>query len=202
MTLHDASDAPLAQVFVRRASAGEVRAALASVMGRDGYVPFDEARIPPRYPAQRGEFDRWLVAGPDAAGTVAMVASDVRRAFARARDLAAALPGALLASVVRPPAEALRLKAWRDGALWLKVGDDPDDELFYNPLPADGPAVEAFLKEWGGTAGAAPAAASVVGHLGVLRVDRTFEAVRAGGWPVPADLATFLSRRSRLYLES
>jgi hypothetical protein len=197
----EAADAVLAQFFLRGVGVHAVRSALDAVLGRDGYGAFDEARIPPGYPAQGGEFDRWLLAGPDDRGTVTLVADEVRRAFARARDLAAALPGARIVALVRPPAEGLRLKAWRDGALWLKVGDDPDEELFYNPLPADAAAVAAFLADWGGTA-AGPDPRSVAAALGVLRVDRTFRAAREGAWPASTELLTFASRKSRLYLES
>jgi hypothetical protein len=78
---------------------------------------------------------------------------------------------------VTPPADRTRWKAYRAGDLVLKVGEDPDDELFYNPVLADPAATEAFLAEWSPS--------------------RTLAEPEADGEP-----RTYLSRRSRLYLES
>ncbi len=191
-----------AQVFVRNATRDEVQAALIDAMSRDGFAPFDDARIPAGYPAGAREIDRFLRAGPDDAGTVTLVASDVRRAFARCNDLAAALPGALLIALVLPPAAPLRAKLYRDGGLAHKVGEDPDDELFYTPLPAEAPAVSAFLQAWGASPVAEASPEAVARALGVARADLPFDAAAAGGWPVPVTPLTFLSRRSRLFLES
>lgn len=193
-----------AQVFLRCADPAEVEAALAGVLARDGYEPFDASLIPPGYPAEAGEFDRFLLAGPDAAGTVTLILEDTRRAFARAGELAARMPGALLVALVRPAAEPLRLKAYRDGVLCLKVGDDPDDELFYNPIPSEASAVTAFLHAWSGPAAAPPGLApgSIARHLGLARLEVTFADARGGAWPAPVTLRTFASRRSRLYRES
>jgi len=191
-----------AQVFVRNAAPEEVRAALLDVLARDGYALFDAARIPAGYPAGAREIDRFLLAGPDDAGIVTLVASDVRRAFDRCNGLAAALPRALLAALVLPPAGPLRAKLYRDGALALKVGDDPDEELFYTPLPAEAPSVSAFLLAWGASPVSEASPDAVARMLGVARADLPFDEAAGGGWPVPVVPLTFLSRRSRLFLES
>ncbi len=192
-----------AQAFIRGSSFTEVRAALVSVLACDGLQAFDPGRIPAGYPAEAGEFDRWLLAGPDSAGIVALVAENVHRMFARAGGLAIALPVATIAVLVRPPADHMRIKGYRGGALCLKIGDDPDDELFYHPLQAEAPAIGAFLHFWGSRANPTePDPESVAMALGVARTDCTYAAARAGGWPVPVTELIFVSTRSRLYMEA
>jgi hypothetical protein len=195
-----------AQFFVRGATPDAIHSALDAILATDGYAPFEAARIPPGYPAEAREFDRWLVAdqkgGPDDAGTVTLIAEDVRRAFARSNALAAALPRATIVALVRPVDGPLRIKVYHDGTLLLKIGDDPDEELFYHPLVAEAPAVAAFLQTWGGDGGDEPAPEVFAAALGVARADRSFADARPGDWPRPLAERVFVSARSRLYREA
>jgi len=195
-----------AQFFVRGATLAEIDTALDAVLAADGYAPFDASRIPPRYPAEAREFDRWLVGGPDDAGTVTLIAEDVRRAFTRSNALAAALLRATIVALVRPIDGPLRIKVYREGALLLKIGDDPDEELFYNPLVAEAPAVAAFMQSWG-AAGVDDAAQdmspeAVARYLALARGDVAFADALRGSWPAHLVERTGISIRSRLYREA
>ena len=191
-----------ARFLIRGATRFDVEIALGAIMTADGYATFDAGRIPPGYPAEPREFDRWMTAGPDDAGTTTLIAVDVRRAFERSNALAAALPCATIAALVRPVDEPLRIKVYRDGALFLKVGEDPDEELFYKPLVADVPAVDAFLVAWG-TGGCKDASAATVARcLGGVGNDASFQDAVRGVPATPVVLHTFISQRSRLYLEA
>jgi hypothetical protein len=93
------------------------------------------------------------------------------------------------------------------------VGDDPDHELFFNPLKADVQAVAVFVAAWrgepapllpdlserDGTPTARPA--DLLGPLGLTRVDCRFDDAIAGHWPAPLNPMLFIDRRSRLFLE-
>jgi hypothetical protein len=200
---------PFAQVLVRNAPLDAVADALDAVMAREGYAPFDPSKLPAGYPEERGEFARVAVAGPDAAGAVTLVLADWDRAFARSLAISKRLPAATVVAIVRPPADPVRLKAYRGGDVALKAGDDPDDELFYNPPPSDRDAASAFLASWGGVtapcvgAGADHAPApDVIAALGVARADVAHPDAVAGRWPVPLAPRLYASTRSRLYLES
>jgi len=166
-----------ARLAVRGAARDAVLRALDAVLSREGYAPFDAARVPRNYPEQKREFARFAVAPPDPDGVVWLRAADWDRAFARAMHLSGELPGATVVALVTPPADRPRWKAYRAGDLVLKAGDDPDDELFYNPVLADAAATDAFLAEWSPS--------------------RTIAEPEADGDP-----RLYLSRRSRLYLES
>jgi hypothetical protein len=197
---------PFAQVFVRNAPLDAVADALDAVMAREGYAPFDPSKLPAGYPEERGEFARAAVAGPDAAGAVTLVLADWDRAFARGLALSKQVPAATVVAIVRPPADPVRMKAYRGGDVALKAGDDPDDELFYNPPPADRDAATAFLSSWGGasvgnSADRAPVP-DVIAALGVARADIAYPDAAAGRWPVPLAPRLYASTRSRLYLES
>jgi hypothetical protein len=195
------------EVYVRGADRPLVMAALESVMNRIGYEPWAAARIPPGYPAHGGEIRRWLVAGPDGAETLTLVSDDWASVPSRVQDLSKAMPAARLVAIVRPPLEPVRAKAWSGGALVAKFGDDPDDELFYHPIPATGAAAAAFLEAWGPAAGATlPAGdgparpADVIAALGVARADLPYARARAE-WPAPVQERWFIQRRSRLFQE-
>jgi hypothetical protein len=195
-----------ARFLVRGATRAAIDTALDAVLAADGYAPFDAARIPADYPAEAREFDRWLLAdqkgGPDDAGTVTLIAEDVRRAFARSNALAAALPRATIAALVRPVDGPLRIKVYRDGELFLKIGDDPDEELFYRPLIAEGPAVAAFLKDWGTTGSDDVSPETVARCLGPAHAARSFADARRSDGPEPLTPRTYASIHSRLYREA
>lgn len=150
-----------AAIRVLAATPDAVIPALDAVLAREGLVPFPPDRVPPGYPAERGEFARITVEGPDASGATTLRADAWRTAFARALALARALPGLRLAAAVMPPDAPLRLKTYARGDLALAIGEDDDDELFYRPARADAAAVATLLASWGlpAPSGPDPAAA-------------------------------------------
>lgn len=138
-----------AALRVFQATRQDVVVALDRLMAREGRIPFDAARIPPGYPAERGEFESVRLEGPDARGVMTVRLATWRTAFARALALSKTLTHHRLVAAVLPPTEALRLKAYVGGDLVLAVGSDPDDELFYRPIRADLAAVQGLLATWG-----------------------------------------------------
>jgi len=149
--------------------------ALDRVLSREGYEPFDPSRVPPRYPEQKREFVRLEVSEPDPQGPIAIKVPDWDRCFERAKELSRLLPAATVLAFVTPPVEVERWKAYRGGELILKVGQDPDNELFYNAMVSEKTAVDAFLQSLG---------RPVPRYVGA------------------GELRLYISRRSRLYLES
>ena len=192
------------QIFVRGATRDEVIAALLNVLRAEGYVPFEASRIPAGYPAERREFSHTAVAAPDGHGTVSLVLEDWDRAFPRAFELSRALPAATVVAGVRPPADPVRWKAYRAGEVVLKVGADPDDELFYNPVEADAEGLTAFVAAWtGGRGTSAMLQAEDTGRLlGLARAECGYREAVAGAWPVHLEVVLSISRRSRLHLEN
>ena len=194
-----------AQLFFRDAGESAVLAALDAVLRREGYAPFNPASVPPRYPSMPREFVRAALASDDATGIVTLLVEDWDRAFGWARDLSKQLPGATVLTFVRPPFDPTRAKAWRDAKVVLKVGDDPDAELAYNPPQADRVDAAAFVESWGAKALAMTGVdltRDVVTSLPIARTDAGFREAVAGAWPVRLVARLYASVRSRLYLES
>jgi hypothetical protein len=138
-----------AAIRVLAATPDAVVPALDAVLAREGLVPFPADRVPPGYPAERGEFARFAIDGPDPLGATTLRPDAWRTVFARALALARALPGLRLAAAVVPPDAPLRLKTYARGDLALAIGEDDDDELFYRPARADAAAIAALLAAWG-----------------------------------------------------
>lgn len=138
-----------AAIRVFRATRRDVVFALDRVMAREGRIPFEVDRIPPEYPAERGEFESVLIEAHDACEAVTVRLAAWRTAFARALALSKTLVACRLAAAVLPPTEPLRLKAYAGGDLVLAVGSDPDDELFFRPPRADLSGVARLLTSWG-----------------------------------------------------
>lgn len=187
------------QIFFRGVSEVDLARGVRAVLGREGYAPFEATRIPVGYPALAREVARVAVSEPDAAGARAVLFEDWDRTFARALALSREWPGTDVVAVVRPPLEASRLKAYRDGGVALKVGEDPDDEVPYCPAVSSDEDVGRFLAAWrpGGAVGG-----GVLAALADIRRDCTYGEALAGSWPWPLREWVFLSRRSRLYVES
>jgi hypothetical protein len=195
------------QTFVRGCSRSVLVSALTRVMRRDFYEPFDPAKVPPRYPREAREFSGAALSGPDAGEAFGLVFEDRERTFARAMSLSREIPGATVLAAVRRPLAPLCLKAYEKGDVLLKIGEDPDDELFYNPRLSDGQAIGRFVATWTGSAspieaGPKGGAAGLLGALGVTRADVDHAGALAGGWPTPVEPLLFIHRRSRLFLES
>lgn len=187
------------QIFLRGISEPDLARAARAVLGREEYAPFEAARLPVGYPALAREVARVAVSDPDDADTRAVLFEDWDRTFARALALSRECPGTDVVAVVRPPLEASRLKAYRDGGVVLKVGEDPDEEVLYRPAVSSDEDVGRFLAAWrpGGERGA-----GVLAALADIRRDCTYREALAGAWPRPLREWVFLSRRSRLYVES
>ena len=195
------------QVFCRGTSGDALTGALDRILFREGFAPFSLTGIPANYPELPREFARLAIGQGDDAGTVALLMDDWTRTFARTLNLSRELPGATLVALVHPPLELTRAKAYRDAELILKVGDDPDEELFYNPALSEGPALAAFASSWkdGLWLGREVGYATMDGLLStmvVARVDAGFHEAVAGAWPTPTELRLYISRRSRLFLEA
>jgi len=193
-----------AQLFVRGCRREELLRALHAAMRRIGYEPFDAARVPRSYPAERGEFAGAGLCGPDQGGTVTLLIQAWDRGFHVGLELSRELAGVTVVAVVCPPLAEVRCKAYRGGEVVLKLGADPDDELFYNPREADAAALAGLLAELGCRAPVPDPARpdDLVRALGTARADVTFDAAVAGAWPVPIEALLFASRDSRLWKES
>lgn len=187
------------QIFLRGISEPDLARAVRAVLGREGYAPFEAARIPVGYPALPREVARVAVSDPDDADTRGILFGDWDRTFARALGLSRECPGTDVVAVVRPPLEPSRLKAYRDGGVVLKVGEDPDEEVPYCPAVSSDEDAGRFLAAWrpGGEHGG-----GVLAALAAIRRDCTYGEALAGSWPLPLREWVFLSRRSRLYVES
>jgi len=195
------------QIFCRGTLPDTAAAAFERLLGREGFVLFDPKQVPPRYPALPREFVRTAQAVGDDAGTVTLLADDWPRTFARTLGLSKELPAATVVALVHPPLENTRAKAYRDGELVLKVGDDPDDELFFNPAISEREALDAFATAWKnatwpGRGGGPATIDELLSVLAVARTDAVFAQAVGGGWPVPVQTRLFISRHSRLYLAS
>lgn len=140
--------------------------ALDAVLRREGYVPFPADRVPPAYPADPREFSRVWLDADEPSATVTLQPEAWRRAFAWTLALARTLESSRLAVAVRPPGEALRVKAYSGGDLVLAVGEDDDEELFYRPRRADAAAIGRLLAEWAVAPAAGPDPESVWRGLG------------------------------------
>ncbi len=186
-------------VFLRGITEPDLARAVREVLGREGYAPFEAARIPIAYPALAREIARVAVSEPDDAGTRAVLFEDWDRTFARAVALSRECPGTDVVAIVRPPLEPSRLKAYRDGGVVLKVGEDPDEEVPYCPAVSSDEDVTRFLAAWWPGGGRE---AGVLATLAPIRRDCTYGEALAGSWPRPLREWVFLSRRSRLYVES
>lgn len=195
-----------AQVFIRGCRLSDLSHAMDQVFLRYGYVPFDEGFIPNAYPEEKGEFFRVAMCGPDACGTITVLFSDWERAFAIALELSKKCKGSKVVTLMKPPADPVRLKVYCDGGVLLKAGDDLDEELFYNPLQADSTKANEFLVSWGGDkvdcGEKVVSATKIIGALGVVRADVSFTAAVNGAWPLPLESRIYVNIRSRLYLES
>ena len=194
-----------AQLFFKDAGESAVIAALDAVLRREGYAPFDAAKVPARYPAMPREFLRVALAAAEPTGIVTLLVEDWDRAFGWSLDLSKQLPGATVLTFVRPPFDPTRTKAWRDAKVVLKVGDDPDAELAYNPPQADRTDAAAFVASWGAKALAMTGidlTRDVQESLPIARVDAGYREAVAGTWPVPLAPRLYASVRSRLYLEA
>lgn len=187
------------QIFIREVTEPGLAHAIRAVLGREGYAPFEGSRIPAGYPALPREVARVAVSDEDATGTRALLFEDWDRTFARALGLSRECPGKDVVAVVRPPLGPSRLKVYRDGGVVLKVGEDPDDEVPYCPVVSSAEDEERFVAAWrpGRKAGA-----GVLAALADIRRDRAYGEALAGAWPRPLREWVFLSRRSRLYVES
>ncbi len=187
------------QIFIRDIAEPGLARALRAVLEREGYAPFEAVRIPAGYPTLPREVARVAVSDEDATGTRAVLFEDWDRTFLRALVLSRECPGKDVVAVVRPPLEPLRLKAYRDGGVVLKVGEDPDDEVPYCPVTSSAEDEERFVTAWrpGGRTGT-----GVLAALADIRRDCAYGEAVAGAWPRPLREWVFLSRRSRLYIES
>jgi len=195
------------QVFCRGTSRDALIKALDRILSSEGFVPFALSSVPANYPQLPREFARLAIGQGDDSGTVTLLMDDWTRAFARTLNLSRELSGATLVALVHPPLETTRAKAYRDAELVLKVGNDPDEELFYNPALSEGSALAAFATSWKGgfwqgreAAGATLDA--LLATMAVARVDAGFGDAVGGAWPVPIESRLYINRRSRLYLES
>ncbi len=173
--------------------------AVEAVMGREGYAPADPARIPPRYPALAREVARVAISDESTDGLRAVLFEDWDRTFERALRLSRERPGADVVAVVHPPLQPTRIKAYRDGQVVLKLGDDPDEEVAYCPAVSSEEEARRFLERWWPGAAASP---SLLQALAGVRRDCLYRDAVGGAWPLPLVERVFLSRRSRLYVES
>jgi hypothetical protein len=186
------------QLFTRRLEEAAILRGLEAVLAREGYCAFEAGRIPAGYPAHPREFLRVAVSDPDPDGVIAILFEHSDRGFSRALALSKEWPGTDLIAVVKPPLEDPRFKVYRNGELVLKVGEDPDEELFYLAPVSPPDEVERFVQCWcedrsrrGG-----------IEALRLRRRDCRYSEAVAGGWPSPLRERVFVERRSRLYLES
>lgn len=188
-----------AQVFVRNLAEDEMRRGIEAVWGREGYVRFDQGCIPNGYPALAREVVRVAWSDPDTTTTRAILVEDWDRAFTRGLLLSREWMGRDVVVVVRPPLAHTRVKAYRDGGVVLKVGEDPDDEVPYCPAISSDAEVERFLSAWRPEARPGN---DICAALATIRRDCLYREALAGAWPHPLRECVFISRRSRLYRES
>lgn len=187
------------QVFARGLLERDLRQGIETILEREGYAPFEASRIPAGYRAHAREVVRVAVSAPDDADTRAILFEDWDRTFARALALSRHWKGTEVVAVVHPPLEATRLKAFRDGGVVLKSGEDPDDEVPYRPAIATDEDVGRFLQAW--RPQASPDA-GVLSALADIRRDVSYREAVAGAWPLSLCEWVFIERRSRLFQES
>lgn len=187
------------QIFVRDLEKDEIWRGVTVVLGREGYQAFDGNRVPPGYPAQTREFVRIAVSEPDPLQTRAILCDDWERVFFRALALSELWPQTPIVAIARPPLENTRVKVYQAGQVALKVGEDADEELFYRPPCASAAEVNAFIASWRPSA---KGISCLVLGLSSIRRDCTYLEAVSGAWPYPLEERVFISRRSRLYLES
>jgi hypothetical protein len=199
-----------ASVLCRGAAPALIERTLLPVLRRDGYEPFDEARIPPGYRAERGEFRYVLIGVPDG-GRTALLACEWSLGFPLALSLSRLLPDALFVASVRPPIEKLRLKAYRAGDVLLKAGADPDEEIPYHPTLSTGRHLTELLRAWGLSFESGDEAEVVPADV-LSRIDPAGFATTpalartpepdADDLPFPLRKLVFIRKRSRLFLEA
>lgn len=187
------------QVFCRGVAEETLLRALRAVLAREGYAPFEATRIPPGYPALAQEVTRIAVSEAGARDTRAVLFEDWDLTFSRALALSREVAGRDFVAVVRPPLEPTRVKAYRDGGVVLKVGQDPDEEVLYCPAVSSSEDVRLYLAAWQPDA---DPSLGILGSLADIRRDCSYREAMAGDWPVPLREWVFLSQRSRLFLES
>lgn len=200
-------------LFIKGCRREIVEQMIREMMSKEGYEYITQDKIPPRYPAEKREFAHLAVGGPDINGVITILFQDWDTTFARALFLTKNLPSALMVAVVKSPTGSLCCKAYRGGDLVIKIGDDPDTELFYNPVKADSYDVTSFLAVWKGESPVAipdrsaregtPLAkpSDLLSCLDVWRIDCRFEEAINGKWQSALTHHIFINRRSRLFLE-
>lgn len=199
-----------ASVLCRGATPALIERTLLPVLRRDGYEPFDPARIPDGYRSERGEFRNVRIGIPDGGRTV-LLACEWSFGFPLAIALSRLLPDALFVASVRPPIETLRLKAYRAGDVLLKAGADPDEEIPYHPTQSTGRQLNEMLHAWG-LSFEVPDDGEVLPTDVLFRIDPSgFATAPAlarvpdpdpGDLPFPLRKLVFIRKRSRLFLEA
>lgn len=107
-----------------------------------GYRPL-AAPIPPAYPRQNLEVREWAVA-PVGHGWTVVAPEERDRIFYWARDVSTALRGTVVLALTVDPWGDWKAKAYADGRPVAKMGEDPDDELFYPVAQAGARELEAL----------------------------------------------------------
>jgi hypothetical protein len=139
----------IALILVTFNDALRIQKALENMMKRERYFPYP--KMPPGYIRNNQEVREYylLVDAGKAIPLSVLYPEDRHNAFSRSLSLSISLPHAAVIGVLDDGIDPPRFKAFQDGNLLFKYGEDPDYELSHHPSAPNTYALERFTEAIG-----------------------------------------------------